>query len=79
MMAIRSKLQNLLGPAMRATAEIAAEPLVKTGGKIPLIINLENRCEPGDDAELSEALDRSDATGKEKVMEPTHEMNRVTQ
>ncbi len=47
MMAIRSKLQKLLGPAMRVTAEIAAEPLVLAGGKIPLIITVKNRSETG--------------------------------
>jgi hypothetical protein len=39
MMTIREELQHLLGGSMRVTAEIAAEPLVFPGGKIPLIIN----------------------------------------
>jgi phenylacetate-CoA ligase len=39
MMKIREELQQLLGGSMRVTAEIAAEPLVFPGGKIPLIIN----------------------------------------
>lgn len=39
MMLIRTRLQSLLGPAMRVTAEIAAGPLVLPGGKIPLIID----------------------------------------
>jgi phenylacetate-CoA ligase len=39
MMKIREELQQLLGESMRVTAEIAAEPLVFPGGKIPLIIN----------------------------------------
>jgi phenylacetate-CoA ligase len=39
MMKIREELQHLLGASMRVTAEIASEPLVFPGGKIPLIIN----------------------------------------
>lgn len=39
MMQIRAKLEQLLGPAMRVTAEIASQPVVLAGGKIPLIIN----------------------------------------
>jgi phenylacetate-CoA ligase len=39
MMTIREELQQLLGGSMRVTAEIAAEPLVFPGGKIPLIVN----------------------------------------
>jgi phenylacetate-CoA ligase len=39
MMKIREELQHLLGASMRVTAEIAAEPLVFPGGKIPLIVN----------------------------------------
>jgi phenylacetate-CoA ligase len=39
MMQIRGKLEQLLGPSMRVTAEIASQPLVLAGGKIPLIIN----------------------------------------
>ena len=36
---IRSSLQELLGPGMHVTAELASEPVVRTGGKIPLIVN----------------------------------------
>jgi phenylacetate-CoA ligase len=39
MMQIRLKLEQLLGPSMRVTAEIATHPVVLPGGKIPLIIN----------------------------------------
>ncbi|HXN74152.1 MAG TPA: hypothetical protein VN861_16515 [Candidatus Acidoferrales bacterium] len=39
MMKVREELQHLLGGSMRVTAEIAAEPLVFPGGKIPLIVN----------------------------------------
>jgi phenylacetate-CoA ligase len=39
MMQIRMKLEQLLGPSMRVTAEIATQPVVLPGGKIPLIIN----------------------------------------
>jgi phenylacetate-CoA ligase len=39
MMKIREELQHLFGGSMRVTAEIAAEPLVFPGGKIPLIVN----------------------------------------
>jgi phenylacetate-CoA ligase len=39
MMKIREELQHLLGGSMRVTAEIASEPLVFPGGKIPLIVN----------------------------------------
>ena len=39
MMNIREELQHLLGASMRVTAEIATEPLVFPGGKIPLIVN----------------------------------------
>lgn len=49
MMLIRTRLQNLLGPAMRVTAEIAAAPLILPGGKIPLIIDHSSRA-----SELSE-------------------------
>jgi phenylacetate-CoA ligase len=38
MMRIRTKLEQLLGPSMRVTAEIADEPLKLPGGKIPLIV-----------------------------------------
>jgi phenylacetate-CoA ligase len=83
MMLIRSKLQNLLGAAMRVTAEIAAEPLVRPGGKIPLIINTTNILgksgEVTDDARLNEPQDRNQAFDKENAMERTCEMNRVPQ
>ena len=39
MMQIRASLQDLLGAGMQVTAEIAAGPLVRPGGKIPLIVN----------------------------------------
>lgn len=39
MMHIRSCLQELLGSGMHVTAEIASAPLVRPGGKIPLIVN----------------------------------------
>jgi phenylacetate-CoA ligase len=39
MMRIRTKLQQLLGPSMRVTAEIASQPVLLPGGKIPLIVN----------------------------------------
>ncbi len=38
MMRIRTKLEQLLGPSMRVTAEIAEEPYMLPGGKIPLIV-----------------------------------------
>lgn len=38
-MLIRARLQELLGPGMKVTAEIATEPIVRPGGKIPLIVN----------------------------------------
>ena len=39
MMGIRTQLEQLLGPSMRVTAEIASQPVLLPGGKIPLIIN----------------------------------------
>jgi phenylacetate-CoA ligase len=39
MMHIRRKLEQLLGPSMRVTAEIASQPVFLPGGKIPLIVN----------------------------------------
>lgn len=36
---IRARLEELLGPCMHVTAELAAEPLSRPGGKIPLIVN----------------------------------------
>ena len=39
MMQIRSRLQELLGAGMKVTAELAAAPVVRPGGKIPLIVN----------------------------------------
>jgi phenylacetate-CoA ligase len=38
-MQIRASLQDLLGPGMKVIAELAAEPVSRPGGKIPLIIN----------------------------------------
>jgi len=37
-MQIRAALQALLGPPMQVTAELAAAPIVRRGGKIPLIV-----------------------------------------
>ncbi len=39
LMQIRAALQHLLGPKMEAIAELAAAPLSRPGGKIPLIVN----------------------------------------
>ena len=39
MMQIRSRLQELLGTSMKVTAELASAPVVRPGGKIPLIVN----------------------------------------
>jgi len=36
---IRARLEELLGPCMQVTAEIASDPLSRPGGKIPLILN----------------------------------------
>jgi phenylacetate-CoA ligase len=85
MMLIRSKLQNLLGDGMRVTAEIAAEPLVRPGGKIPLIINygiVGNGDAHGDsesETNSREPVDRNDSFDKENAMESANEMNRVPQ
>jgi phenylacetate-CoA ligase len=84
MMQIRGRLQELLGPAMRVTAEIAAEPLARTGGKIPLIINTgkntASRREVADDAATGEAPNRNDALDGENAMESaSREMNGVRQ
>jgi len=83
MMQIRTRLQDLLGPMMRVTAEIASEPLVRPGGKIPLIINTGNnlggRREVADGVKLDEPRNRNDAFDKENGMESTQEMNRVQQ
>lgn len=38
-MQIRASLQDLLGPGMQVIAELAAEPVSRPGGKIPLIVN----------------------------------------
>ncbi len=38
-MRIRASLQELLGAGMQVIAELAAEPLARPGGKIPLIVN----------------------------------------
>jgi len=35
---IRARLEELIGPCMQVTAELAAEPLSRPGGKIPLIV-----------------------------------------
>jgi phenylacetate-CoA ligase len=48
MMRIRAKLEQLLGPSMRVTAEIASQPVLLPGGKIPLIVNQLN---PGKSAD----------------------------
>ncbi len=39
LMRIRSDLQDLLGSHIRVTAELAPAPIVRPGGKIPLIVN----------------------------------------
>jgi phenylacetate-CoA ligase len=39
LMQIRTGLQQLLGPNMDAVAELAAAPIARPGGKIPLIVN----------------------------------------
>jgi phenylacetate-CoA ligase len=39
LMQIRARLQDLLGSQMKVTAELAVAPLVRAGGKIPLIVN----------------------------------------
>jgi phenylacetate-CoA ligase len=39
LMQIRAGLQHLLGPGMEVTAELAAAPIARPGGKIPLIVN----------------------------------------
>ncbi|HZW50655.1 MAG TPA: hypothetical protein VFF05_02230, partial [Rudaea sp.] len=39
MMRIRAGLQELLGPHMEVTADLAREPFTGPGGKIPLIVN----------------------------------------
>jgi phenylacetate-CoA ligase len=39
MMQIRARLQELLGSRMKVTAELALAPLVRAGGKVPLIVN----------------------------------------
>jgi phenylacetate-CoA ligase len=38
-MQIRARLQNLLGPNMTVTTELADAPIARPGGKIPLIVN----------------------------------------
>ncbi len=47
LMRIRSDLQDLLGASMQVTAELAVEPVVRRGGKIPLIVNEVVRCMTG--------------------------------
>ena len=85
MMQIRSRLQELLGPAMRVTAEIASEPMLLPGGKIPLIINTGGRGAVADDAQADvqageQTNHRDDAINKENAMESnSREMNRVQQ
>ena len=39
LMQIRARLQELLGKKMKVTAELAPAPLMRPGGKIPLIVN----------------------------------------
>lgn len=39
LMHIRARVQRLLGESMRVTAELAAVPISRPGGKIPLIVN----------------------------------------
>jgi phenylacetate-CoA ligase len=39
MMQIRARLQELLGARMKVTAELASVPVIRPGGKIPLIVN----------------------------------------
>jgi phenylacetate-CoA ligase len=39
LMRIRADLQNLLGAHIRVTAELVPAPIVRPGGKIPLIVN----------------------------------------
>jgi phenylacetate-CoA ligase len=39
MMNVRSRLQELLGPPMSVTAELCEAPIMRRGGKIPLIVN----------------------------------------
>jgi phenylacetate-CoA ligase len=46
LMTVRADLQRLLGPSIRVTAELAAEPITRGGGKIPLIIDAVGRAEP---------------------------------
>lgn len=41
-MRIRTQVQRLLGARMRVTAEIAHDPVVRPGGKIPLIVSQVN-------------------------------------
>jgi len=38
-MQVRASLQDLLGPGIQVIAELAAEPVSRPGGKIPLIVN----------------------------------------
>jgi phenylacetate-CoA ligase len=39
MIQIRASLQDLLGPRMQVSTEIASAPIARSGGKIPLIVN----------------------------------------
>lgn len=49
-MAIRQNLQEVLGPRMQVSATLADAPIVRAGGKIPLIIQLP----PGSSASVSQ-------------------------
>lgn len=70
MMRIRTRLQSVLGPAMRVTAEIASVPLVLPGGKIPLIIDHATR-----------AQESSEVTARERAiaMRPANDAVQVRQ
>ncbi len=68
MMLIRTRLQSLLGPAIRVTAEIATAPLVLPGGKIPLIIDHVSRArEPHGATTLSRELSAVPANDPHEV------------
>jgi len=58
MMQVRLKLEQLLGPSMRVTAEIATQPVILPGGKIPLIINMMPRELAGEQAQQSHRAQR---------------------
>jgi phenylacetate-CoA ligase len=42
---VRTNLQKLLGPGMEVSTVLASEPIMRAGGKIPLILNLPRRSE----------------------------------